>query len=84
MIIHKSKNQIKRIKEFLKSKSVLYNIAAVLVFFLVLSVIAIFLLKIYTRHGQAVTVPTLKGLPEREVDKKTDNLDLRYQIVDSV
>lgn len=84
MIIHKSKNQLKRIKEFLKSKSVLYNIAAVLVFFLVLSVIAIFLLKIYTRHGQAVTVPTLKGLPEREVDKKTDNLDLRYQIVDSV
>ncbi len=84
MIIHKSKNQIKRIKEYLKSKSVLYNIAAVLVFFLVLSIIAIFLLKIYTRHGQAVTVPVLKGLPEREVDKKTDNLDLRYKIIDSV
>lgn len=84
MIIHKSKKQIKRVKEFLKSKSVLYNIAAVFVFFLVISVIAIFLLKIYTRHGQAVNVPVLKGLPEREVDKKTDGLDLRYKIVDSV
>ncbi len=84
MIIHKSKNQIKRIKEFLKNKSVLYNIAAVLVFFLVLSVLAIFFLKIYTRHSQEVIVPILKGLPEREVEKKTDNLDLRYQIVDSV
>ncbi len=75
--------KIKKIKDFLKGKSVLYNIAAILVCFLVVSLIAIFFLKIYTRHGQSVIVPSFKGLPEYEVKKKTGNLDLRYQIFDT-
>jgi len=73
-----------RIKEFLKSKSVLFNISAIVVFFMVLSLFAILMLKVYTRHGQNIVVPNFKGLSEREVEKLADKNDLRYQIVDSL
>ncbi len=41
-------------------------------------------LKIYTHHGQAITVPNLAGLTEDEVDDVTSSRRLRFEIVDSV
>lgn len=73
-----------KIKEFLKRKSVLFNISAIIVFFLVLSIFAILMLKVYTRHGQSVSVPNFKGLSEGDAERLADKNDLRYQIVDSL
>ncbi len=41
-------------------------------------------LKIYTHHGQAITVPNLSGLTEEEVGDVTSSRRLRYEVVDSV
>jgi len=41
-------------------------------------------LKIYTHHGQAITVPNLAGLTVEEVDDVTSSRRLRYEVVDSV
>jgi eukaryotic-like serine/threonine-protein kinase len=73
-----------KIKEFLRNKSVLFNISLIIVFFLMLSLFAILMLKVYTRHGQSVSVPNFKGLSERNAEKLADKTDLRYQIVDSL
>lgn len=41
-------------------------------------------LKIYTHHGQAITVPDLSGLTLEEVKDVTSSRNLRFEIVDSV
>lgn len=41
-------------------------------------------LKIYTHHGQAITVPNLAGLTVDEVDDVTSSRHLRFEVVDSV
>ncbi len=41
-------------------------------------------LKIYTHHGQSITVPDMTGLTVDEVDDVTVSRKLRYEVVDSV
>ncbi len=41
-------------------------------------------LRVFTRHGQALSVPDLTGLSLEEVDSLLTERNLRYQIVDSV
>ncbi|MEN8226542.1 MAG: PASTA domain-containing protein [Bacteroidota bacterium] len=41
-------------------------------------------LKIYTHHGQSITVPNLAGLTVEEVDDVTSSRHLRFEVVDSV
>ena len=41
-------------------------------------------LKIYTHHGQAISVPNLAGLTVDEVQDVTSSRRLRYEVVDSV
>ncbi len=41
-------------------------------------------LKIYTHHGQAISVPNLTGLTEDEVDDVVSSRRLRYEIIDSI
>jgi len=51
----------------------------------IISLLCIFIwLKIYTHHGQAITVPNLAGLTVDEVDDVTSSRRLRYEVVDSV
>jgi beta-lactam-binding protein with PASTA domain len=49
----------------------------------IISVVFIFL-RVYTRHGQALSVPDLIGLSIPEADSVLTERDLRLQIVDSV
>jgi beta-lactam-binding protein with PASTA domain len=72
------------LKEFLKTKTFKQNALAavgITVFLLVLNMVA---LRFYTNHGESVTIPNLKGKTSDEVAKIMDNLDLRFQIRDSV
>ena len=41
-------------------------------------------LRIFTRHGQAFSVPDLSGLSIREADSLLEERKLRCQVVDSV
>jgi eukaryotic-like serine/threonine-protein kinase len=41
-------------------------------------------LKIYTHHGQAISVPNLTGLTEDEVEDVVSSRRLRYEIIDSI
>jgi hypothetical protein len=56
---------------------------AVSITLLVLLVVFIFL-RIFTRHGQALSVPDLTGLSIQEADSLLEERKLRCQIVDSV
>ena len=69
---------------FLISKVFLKHLAiAVAITFLVMSGIFLFL-RIYTRHGQALSVPNLKGMSLEEADSVLAARDLHMHIVDSV
>jgi beta-lactam-binding protein with PASTA domain len=41
-------------------------------------------LKVYTHHGQTITVPDLTGLTEEEVEDVTTSRHLRFEVIDSV
>jgi len=71
-------------KEFLKTKTFKYNaIAAVGItgFLLVLNMLA---LRIYTDHGESISVPNLKGERVEDIARILKRLDLKFQIQDSV
>ena len=70
--------------QFLVSKAFLKNLLiAALAAVLLISGTFIWL-KIYTRHGQTITVPDLSGLTEEEVQIIIDSKSLRYEIIDSI
>ena len=72
------------LKEFLKTKTFKQNALAavgITIFLIVLNMVA---LRFYTNHGESVTIPNLKGKTNAEVAKMMDDLDLRFQIRDSV
>jgi beta-lactam-binding protein with PASTA domain len=70
--------------KFLISKLFFKNLflAVAISFFLLL--ITFLGLRIYTRHGQALSVPDLRGLYESEVMELLLEKELRYEIVDSI
>jgi eukaryotic-like serine/threonine-protein kinase len=72
------------LKEFLKTKPVLSNIALVILLFIVLSYVSLLFLKVYTHHGQALVVPDYKGLSHKEVVTLSLKKNLRYQVIDSI
>lgn len=51
---------------------------------LAFTVISLFLLKIYTKHGQSETVPALRGLSIEEAVNMIERHNLDYEIIDSV
>lgn len=65
-------------KLFFKNLLLAFSITVILV----LSVLIWF--KIYTHHGQAISVPDLSGLSEDEVSDVTASRNLTYEIIDSV
>ena len=72
------------LKEFLKSKLFKLNALAAVGITIILIVLTMLFLRIYTDHGDSVAIPDLKGKSSREVSTLLDNLDLRFQIRDSV
>lgn len=72
------------LKEFLKSKTFKRNALAAIGIFIFLIVLNMFFLRIYTNHGNSVEIPELKGKTSNEVAAILDDLDLRFQIGDSV
>jgi beta-lactam-binding protein with PASTA domain len=69
--------------EYLKTKSFRTNIIAAICTFFALLLIAFFSLRYYTKHGEGLKVPNLKGLKIEDAVSKLEGLGLRYEI-DSV
>ncbi len=71
------------LSEYLKSKSFRTNIIAAICTFFALLLIAFFSLRYYTKHGDGLNVPALKGVKIEDAITKLESLGLRYE-VDSV
>jgi hypothetical protein len=69
---------------FLASKSFLRNLGIAIAILLVLFAGTLVWLRVYTHHGQAITVPDLTGLDREEVQKILDSKNLRYEVTDSI
>ena len=72
------------ILKFIFSKAFLKNLLIAGILGLVIVSGTFIWLKIYTKHGQTITVPDLTGLTEEEVQIITDSKLLRFEIVDSI
>lgn len=68
---------------FLFSKIFWKNIGIMLFTTVVLIWGVLFILKIYTHHGESITVPDLKGFSLEDAEQQLQRLDLRYQVWDS-
>jgi len=84
--VHTTNHEFYRmtLKEFFKSKTFKYNALAAVGIFILLIVLNMFFLRIYTDHGDSVEIPDLKGKSSQQVSSILDNLDLRFEIRDSV
>ncbi|MDA3818633.1 MAG: PASTA domain-containing protein [Prolixibacteraceae bacterium] len=71
------------LKAFFKSKALWINISLLVVFFALMVYFTLFLLKVYTNHGETISVPDLTGLGEREVEIVTREKNLKHSIIDS-
>ncbi len=70
--------------KFLISRFFLKHLLIAISIIVFMSIIVLLFLRIYTRHGQAFSVPDITGLSIPEADSILTARDLRYQIVDSV
>lgn len=69
---------------FLISRLFLKHLLIAISIIIFVTVIVLIFLRIYTRHGQALSVPDLIGMGIPEADSILAERELRYQIVDSV
>jgi len=70
--------------EFFKSRIFIRNISVLILTLLLLFFIALQFLKIFTHHGESLTVPDFKGYSVSEVEKICKEKNLRYIIIDSM
>ncbi|MBB6499372.1 PASTA domain-containing protein [Pedobacter cryoconitis] len=68
---------------YLQTKSFRNNLLAAIATVAILLFIAFFSLRYYTKHGQGLNVPAVKGLSFNQAVSKLEDLGLRYE-VDSV
>ena len=69
---------------FLTTKKFLLHLGLAAVIAIILLLGTLVWLKIYTHHGQAITVPDLTGLTDDEVEDVTSSRRLRFEVIDSV
>jgi len=69
---------------FLISKTFLRNLLVAAAILIILFAGTLIWLRVYTHHGQAITVPDLTGLSQEEVQLILDSKNLRYEVTDSI
>ena len=69
---------------FLISKTFLRNLLIAAAIIIILFAGTLIWLRVYTHHGQAITVPDLTGLSQEEVKLILDSKNLRYEVTDSI
>lgn len=71
------------IKDFIRSRSFWLNVMLMAIVLLLLAILTLYWLKIFTRHGESITVPDLTDLTITQVDQQLKSKNLRFQIMDS-
>ncbi len=84
MTIEKVKIVFQKIKNFVLTKYFLKQIGLVILFYLVIVFATVLYLDLATNHGEKIIVPNLVGMNGEEAKKKIEELDLQYQILDSI
>jgi hypothetical protein len=87
IILNPSIQKYSRMKDtfkFLFSLTFLKHLGLALFIAIALLFLVFFSLGLYTLHGRTMPVPDLVGLTEGQFDNLVVDLDLRYQIIDSV
>ncbi|MEX0988362.1 MAG: PASTA domain-containing protein [Bacteroidales bacterium] len=69
---------------FLKTKIFLRHLLLAVSISVVILLITLVWLKIYTHHGQAISVPNLTGLTLEEVEDVVTSRKLNYEVLDSI
>lgn len=72
------------ISEFFKSKIFLKNLALSIALFILIVLFTTLVLNLYTRHGSEKPLPSFIGMEVFKIDELMDDLDLQYEITDSV
>ncbi len=70
--------------QFLASKTFWKHLGLAVVITGLIILITFLSLRIYTHHGQAISVPDFRGLKIEEAQELADDYDLRLEIIDSV
>lgn len=71
-------------KSYLVSKSFWLNILLAVVITVVLLLTTTYVLRIYTHHGESFAIPDFSGMPIDQVEKKIEEHELQYKIIDSL
>ena len=79
-----TKKVMKTIWNFLKSKFLWLNILVAIVLVAVICWVVFWRLDVYTHHGESVVVPDLSGMYVEEAELILSDIDLGYEIIDSV
>lgn len=74
----------KKSQKKILGNSIIKNLLAIIVAGIVLVFLALFLLQLYTRHGQNVIVPGLEGLQISEARAILKSKGLRTEVIDSI
>ncbi len=78
------KEILSEILYFIGSKLFLVNVLKLIAVFTLVITIIYWLLGCYTKHGDSITVPNIKGMSIEEAKKLLDKRDLNYTITDSI
>jgi beta-lactam-binding protein with PASTA domain len=70
--------------KFLVSRQFLKNLFLAVCITIVVVLLVFLSIKIYTRHGQALAVPDLRGLTLEETEQLMLEKKLRYKVIDSI
>jgi beta-lactam-binding protein with PASTA domain len=84
LVIEKTKTVFQKIKNFILTKHFIKHVGLVILFYLVLVFATVLYLDLSTNHGEKIVVPNLVGMNGEEAKKKIEELDMQYQILDSI
>ena len=84
MVIEKIKTVFQKIRNFVLTKHFIKHVGLVILFYLVLVFATVLYLDFSTNHGEKIAVPNLVGMNGEEAKKKIEELDMQYQILDSI
>jgi eukaryotic-like serine/threonine-protein kinase len=70
--------------QFLISKIFWLNVLIAIILFVFLAWLTLFSLGLFTKHGEAISVPDLNGMTLEEVKAALDENNLRFEVIDSV
>ena len=69
---------------FIGSRLFLWNIAKFFIAAFLFFTVLYWLLGCYTKHGQSVTVPSIKGMTVQQAERLMNDRNLNYVVTDSV